>query len=358
MVSTLSRAFGIGVTGPGQAGQPPETYPRQSNPTCQVRPFRWYPECDKRRSPLLHFSCPFALWAAGWWAQRRVPKRDESRLGSPTLRTTTFVQQSKRQNTPRARNSLFARAQRVARRWGVARARNSDTIRATPPQGRGTLWSETGPRIYDLRCMIYGSKAKGRDVATPARPALVCLRACQPTSAKTRPTRAEMRRRREGPSPTFGQEEDLPYRQDAKSAEKTGWDTLTLGDLGVFVRDTIPCSTSCETNPICATPTWKGAGWPARKCPAIGDNHAKRSQFPPVRAKIKVRSTPEREVGRGRPTYEEIPDGQELLCETKPISPERQERQVIYGKRLMVNWAPRRLQQNEANSRPDSTDQG
>jgi len=51
----------------------------------------------------------------------------------------TFVQQLKRQNTPRARNLLFLQAQGVTRFSGLACAQNSGTIRATRPQGRGTL---------------------------------------------------------------------------------------------------------------------------------------------------------------------------------------------------------------------------
>ena len=41
---------------------------------------------------------------------------------SPVLRTTTFVQQSRRQNTPRAKNSLFLTAQGVARFLNASRA--------------------------------------------------------------------------------------------------------------------------------------------------------------------------------------------------------------------------------------------
>jgi hypothetical protein len=49
------------------------------------------------------------------------------------------VQQLKRENTPRARNSLFLPAQGVTRFLAVTRAQNSGTIRATPPLGRGTV---------------------------------------------------------------------------------------------------------------------------------------------------------------------------------------------------------------------------
>ena len=85
------------------------------------------------------FMSPQALRGTGGWAQRRVPKRDGSRLGSPALRTTPFVQQVKRQNTPRARNSLFHPAQGVARFWDITHAQNSGAIRATRGTGRGTL---------------------------------------------------------------------------------------------------------------------------------------------------------------------------------------------------------------------------
>jgi hypothetical protein len=88
-------------------------------------------------------------WRSGG-AQRRAPKRDGSRLGSPTLRTTTFVQQLKRQNAPRARNSLFLWAQELARRSSLVRAQNSGTTRATRPTGRGTLRSGADPAIDDL----------------------------------------------------------------------------------------------------------------------------------------------------------------------------------------------------------------
>ena len=105
-------------------------------------------------------------------------------------------------------------------------------------------------------------------MATRAKPMLLCLRPYQQTSAKTRPPRAETRRRREGPGPAFGRDEDLPSRQDAKTAKKTGLDTLTLCDLGVFARNTIPCSILCETKPIRRSP----AGIRGADC-------AKRTQF-------------------------------------------------------------------------------
>ncbi len=75
------------------------------------------------------------------------------------FRTARFVQQLKRQNTPRVRNSLFRRAQGVTRFWGITRAQNSVTIRATRSIGRGTLWSEADPLIYD-------SRLRGNDVFT------------------------------------------------------------------------------------------------------------------------------------------------------------------------------------------------
>jgi hypothetical protein len=36
-------------------------------------------------------------------------------------------------------------------------------------------------------------------------------------------------------------------------------------------------------------------------------------------------------------------------CETKPIPPERHEGQVLWGKRVMVNWSHKRLWRNKAN---------
>ncbi len=55
----------------------------------------------------------------------------------PILRPIAFLQRLKRQNTPRAKNSLFLPAQGVAPFWRVVRAQNSVTIHATRPQGRG-----------------------------------------------------------------------------------------------------------------------------------------------------------------------------------------------------------------------------
>jgi hypothetical protein len=49
-----------------------------------------------------------------------------------------FVQQLKRQNTPRAKNSLFLWEQGVAPFSGAVCAQNSGTIRATRPIDRGT----------------------------------------------------------------------------------------------------------------------------------------------------------------------------------------------------------------------------
>jgi hypothetical protein len=74
------------------------------------------------------------------------------------------VQQSKRQNAPGAKNSLFLRAQGVARLPGVTRAQNSVTIRATPPQGRGTLCAKADPRIDDreFRLMICAKQSQFR----------------------------------------------------------------------------------------------------------------------------------------------------------------------------------------------------
>jgi hypothetical protein len=39
----------IEVSDSGQVGQLPEAHLHQSGPSCQVRPPRWYPECDERR---------------------------------------------------------------------------------------------------------------------------------------------------------------------------------------------------------------------------------------------------------------------------------------------------------------------
>ncbi len=58
----------------------------------------------------------------------------------------TFVQQLKRQNTPRAKNSLFLWEQGVAPFSGAVCAQNSGTIRATRPLYGGTVWSEAKPR--------------------------------------------------------------------------------------------------------------------------------------------------------------------------------------------------------------------
>jgi hypothetical protein len=81
-----------------------------------------------------HPEPPRLLVLPGEWANHDSPLR------SPVLgRMTTFVQQLKRGNTPRARNSLFLGTQGVARPSGVVRAQNSGTIRATRPLGRGTV---------------------------------------------------------------------------------------------------------------------------------------------------------------------------------------------------------------------------
>ena len=69
------------------------------------------------------------------------------------LVVTTFVQQLKRQNTPRVRNSLSLWAQGVTRLSGLVRAQNSGTIRATRPLYGGTVCSEAEPlgfMIYEL----------------------------------------------------------------------------------------------------------------------------------------------------------------------------------------------------------------
>jgi hypothetical protein len=42
-------SLAIEVSDSGQVGQSPEAHLCQSGPSCQVRPPRWYPECDKRR---------------------------------------------------------------------------------------------------------------------------------------------------------------------------------------------------------------------------------------------------------------------------------------------------------------------
>ncbi len=68
--------------------------------------------------------------------------------------TTTFVQQLKRQNAPRANNSLFLWEQGVAPFSGVVCAQNSGTIRATRSIGRGTVCPEAEPSgfmNYDLK---------------------------------------------------------------------------------------------------------------------------------------------------------------------------------------------------------------
>jgi len=75
----------------------------------------------------------------------------------PPVAATAFVQQLKRQNAARARNSLFLPAQGVTRFSVIACAQNSGTIRATRPLGRGRVRAEAalGFMIDDLRFMIW-----------------------------------------------------------------------------------------------------------------------------------------------------------------------------------------------------------
>ncbi len=65
--------------------------------------------------------------------------------------TVTFVQQLRSKNAPRVKNPLFLRAQGLAQFSGLARAQNSGTIRATRPQGRGTLRREADSRPWNGR---------------------------------------------------------------------------------------------------------------------------------------------------------------------------------------------------------------
>ncbi len=90
---------------------------------------------------------------ARWWAQ------------------ATFVQQLKRQNIPRVRNFLSHRTQGVTRFWGVTRAQNSVTIRATRGTGRGTLSPQANPPIYDSRLRGNDMFTIMRNEPNPARPA-------------------------------------------------------------------------------------------------------------------------------------------------------------------------------------------
>jgi hypothetical protein len=81
-------------------------------------------------------------------------------------------------------------------------------------------------------------------------------------------------------------------------------------------------------------PHWARAGNAA----AAGDNRAKQSQF--------AGGTPGMGEGRqGRPSRRRWAKA----CETKPIPPERHEGQVLWGKRVMVNWSHKRLWRNKAN---------
>jgi hypothetical protein len=90
-----------------------------------------------------------------------------------------FVQQFRRQNALRAKNSLFLTAQGVAQFSGVVCPQNFGTIRATRPLYRGTLCPEAEPLGFMipasagmtcLRFMLYDLKAGTRVVTTRADP--------------------------------------------------------------------------------------------------------------------------------------------------------------------------------------------
>jgi hypothetical protein len=75
----------------------------------------------------------------------RISRGSRFKDREAALRTTTFVQQLKRQNAPRAKDSLFLWEQGVAPFSGVVCARNSGTIRATPPLDRGAICPGAAP---------------------------------------------------------------------------------------------------------------------------------------------------------------------------------------------------------------------
>jgi hypothetical protein len=109
-------------------------------PAAAGPPPRWYPERDKRRPP------GFVIRPLSFAALRAHGRFENSSWrssrsgGRPQLQDAiTFVQQLKRQNAARARNSLFLWTQGVMRFLGPAYAQNSGTIRATRPLGRGTV---------------------------------------------------------------------------------------------------------------------------------------------------------------------------------------------------------------------------
>jgi len=94
------------------------------------------------------------LWLSWQGLGALVQNSDVSivEVDSVPLLPTTFVQQLKRQNAARARNSLFLGAQGVARFRCPAHAQNFGTIRATRPKGRGRPRADAalGFMIYDL----------------------------------------------------------------------------------------------------------------------------------------------------------------------------------------------------------------
>jgi hypothetical protein len=70
------------------------------------------------------------------WLRQSAKSADEEQL---SVVVTTFAQQLKRQNTPRAKNSLFLCEQEATPFSGVVCAQNSGMIRATRPLDRGKL---------------------------------------------------------------------------------------------------------------------------------------------------------------------------------------------------------------------------
>jgi hypothetical protein len=90
--------------------------------------------------------------------------------------TFLFVQQSKTENGPAPRISLLASVQGLTAISGGGDIHFSATFHATRPLDRGTLWSETDPRICDSRLRgndmvtIYDLKSKGRDMRTQVKP--------------------------------------------------------------------------------------------------------------------------------------------------------------------------------------------
>jgi len=120
-------------------------------------------------------------------------------------------------------------------------------------------------------------------------------------------------------------------RNKANSTEAAGrastWWKGTYGELNMQ-------ETAAKQSQFPHGPHWAKAGNAA----AAGNNRAKQSQF--------SGGTPGMGEGRqGRPSRRR----RAKACETKPIPPERHEGQVLWGKRVMVNWSHKRLWRNKAN---------